>query len=116
VVLLFKALEVSLSTVVAKAILRLLQRPVFPLGYFDGGSKVFHSECGFLQKNSLLVDPAAGCLINTSILQTLGSTTSIVLNSGLLTSEEATPSPFRSSFSELHHVANPSGIFPPVTR
>jgi hypothetical protein len=67
-----------------------------------------------LRKHGLLVDHSARCHINTSTLQKHGSAISIALNSGLLASIEATPSPFRSLFSYFQAEANPLHTLPPV--
>jgi hypothetical protein len=65
----------------------------------------------FLRHHCLVVDLAAGRLNNTDTLQQLGSAVSSPGAGGLLASVQATPSPFRSLFSEFQEEANPSGTF-----
>jgi hypothetical protein len=55
----------------------------------------------FLRHHCLVVDLAAGRLNNTDTLQQLGSAVSSPGAGGLLASVQATPSPFRSLFSEF---------------
>ncbi len=68
----------------------------------------------FLRHHGLVVDLAAGRLINTATLQQLGSAVPSSVAGGLLASVQSTPSPFRSLFSEFQDVAGPSGTLPPV--
>ncbi len=67
-----------------------------------------------MRHHGLVVDLAAGRLINTATLQQLGSAVSSSVAGGLLASVQSTPSPLRSLFSEFQDVADPSGTLPPV--
>jgi cleavage and polyadenylation specificity factor subunit 1 len=68
----------------------------------------------FLRHQGLVVDLAAGRLIQPTTLQLFASASSLAGSTGLLASVQATPEPFRSLFCEFQDVAGSSGTLPPV--
>ncbi len=73
----------------------------------------------FLEHFGLVVDLAAGQLLDTVMLQcfpvALTPASPPLLRGGLFTAVAATPQEFRGIFSEFQHVASQSGVMPPAT-